>query len=184
MKKKQLIVLFIFIGINLILLLLIYRINNYNRILIDELVQKKVDEKLTLSFFKENHELNNSDFLKMIKENILQLSISDSTFIIFISSQSCNACCVDLFATLKENKISADQLYLITESPDQLLKRDWKTFGFKNFDHKKLSLFDHFPEKEHIVIAKFINKYRPVSCLVYKPEYSQLVHEIFTGFKF
>ena len=96
MKKKQLIVLFIFIGINLILLLLIYRINNYNRILIDELVQKKVDEKLTLSFFKENHELNNSDFLKMIKENILQLSISDSTFIIFISSQSCNACCVDL----------------------------------------------------------------------------------------
>ena len=64
MKKKQLIVLFIFIGINLILLLLIYRINNYNRILIDELVQKKVDEKLTLSFFKENHELNNSDFLK------------------------------------------------------------------------------------------------------------------------
>ena len=67
MKKKQLIVLFIFIGINLILLLLIYRINNYNRILIDELVQKKVDEKLTLSFFKENHELNNSDFLKMIK---------------------------------------------------------------------------------------------------------------------
>ena len=46
MKKKQLIVLFIFIGINLILLLLIYRINNYNRILIDELVQKKVDEKL------------------------------------------------------------------------------------------------------------------------------------------
>ena len=38
MKKKQLIVLFIFIGINLILLLLIYRINNYNRILIDELV--------------------------------------------------------------------------------------------------------------------------------------------------
>ena len=63
MKKKQLIVLFIFIGINLILLLLIYRINNYNRILIDELVQKKVDEKLTLSFFKENHELNNSDFL-------------------------------------------------------------------------------------------------------------------------
>ena len=44
MKKKQLIVLFIFIGINLILLLLIYRINNYNRILIDELVQKKVDE--------------------------------------------------------------------------------------------------------------------------------------------
>ena len=84
MKKKQLIVLFIFIGINLILLLLIYRINNYNRILIDELVQKKVDEKLTLSFFKENHELNNSDFLKMIKENILQLSISDSTFIIFI----------------------------------------------------------------------------------------------------
>ena len=169
MKKKQLIVLFIFIGINLILLLLIYRINNYNRILIDELVQKKVDEKLTLSF---------------IKENILQLSISDSTFIIFISSQSCNACCVDLFATLKENKISADQLYLITESPDQLLKRDWKTFGFKNFDHKKLSLFDHFPEKEHIVIAKFINKYRPVSCLVYKPEYSKLVNEIFTGFKF
>lgn len=68
MKKKQLIVLFIFIGINLILLLLIYRINNYNRILIDELVQKKVDEKLTLSFFKENHELNNSDFLKMIKK--------------------------------------------------------------------------------------------------------------------
>lgn len=52
MKKKQLIVLFIFIGINLILLLLIYRINNYNRILIDELVQKKVDEKLTLSFFQ------------------------------------------------------------------------------------------------------------------------------------
>ena len=81
MKKKQLIVLFIFIGINLILLLLIYRINNYNRILIDELVQKKVDEKLTLSFFKENHELNNSDFLKMIKENILQLSISDSTLL-------------------------------------------------------------------------------------------------------
>ena len=112
----------------------------------------------------------------MIKENILQLSISDSTFIIFISSQSCNACCVDLFATFKENKISADQLYLI--------KRDWKTFGFKNFDHKKLSLFDHFPEKEHIVIAKFINKYRPVSCLVYKPEYSKLVNEIFTGFKF
>ena len=73
MKKKQLIVLFIFIGINLILLLLIYRINNYNRILIDELVQKKVDEKLTLSFFKENHELNNSNFLKMIKENILKL---------------------------------------------------------------------------------------------------------------
>ncbi len=54
-------------------------------------------------------------------------------WIVIVSSDVCMACICSLFSELKNIDIQQDRIYLIHEVYSEKLKREWLSYGFKNY---------------------------------------------------
>lgn len=87
---------------------------------------------------------------------IINFENQQPIYIIFIPSNACQACISALFSEITENNIYSENLYLISELNDQMLKRLWISYGYnKNkFVADKYNIFTKSGVKDKVVLMK------------------------------
>jgi len=90
-------------------------------------------------------------------------------YIVFIPSHACKACVSTFFSEIKTTDISSENLYLISEVDDQMLKRLWMSHGFdkSKFVSDKYDIFKKSGIKDKLVLMKLCDDFRQHDFLQY-----------------
>jgi hypothetical protein len=89
---------------------------------------------------------------------IINFQNQQPNYIIFIPSHACQACISALFSEITENNVNPENLYLISELDDQILKRLWISYGCnKNkFVVDRYNIFTKSGIKDKVVLMKCV----------------------------